>query len=135
MTDTIVNNRIAGTRITVFDIYHYVDAGESPSYIAEALRLTQSQVQAAQDDIDSHREEVLAVHQQIEERIARGNPPEIQALLDRLQGKARAWLKERKRRKKPRSTMTPWSARRGCLTIHLKLERRRRTACVSRHPS
>ena len=37
MGDTIVNNRIAGTRITVWDITYYLEKGRSPQYIAEVL--------------------------------------------------------------------------------------------------
>jgi hypothetical protein len=31
--------------------------------------------------IEDHKEEVMAVHRRIEERIARGNPPEVEARL------------------------------------------------------
>jgi uncharacterized protein (DUF433 family) len=81
MGDPIVNNRIAGTRITVWDVLHYLENGRSPEYIAGILPITVEQVHGMIRYIEEHKEEVMAVHRQIEERIARGNPPEIQAKL------------------------------------------------------
>src|SRR5438105_15229404 len=75
--------RIAGTRITVYDIVHYLEDGDwHYTEIAEVLRLTPEHVLAAIKYIDEHKEEVMAVHRQIEDRMARGNPPEFQATLD-----------------------------------------------------
>ena len=83
MSAAIVNNRIAGTRITVWDITHYLEDGTwSQQEIADVLRLSLEQVEAAVKYIDEHKEEVWAVHREIEERHARGNPPELQAKLD-----------------------------------------------------
>lgn len=81
MGDTIVNNRIAGTRITVWDITYYLEKGRSPEYIAQVLPVTVEQVRAAIRFIEEHKDEVMAVHRQIEERHARGNPPEVEAKL------------------------------------------------------
>jgi len=39
------------------------------------------EVRAAASCIEEHKDEVMAVHRQIEERIACGNPPEIEAKL------------------------------------------------------
>jgi uncharacterized protein (DUF433 family) len=72
---------LAGTRITVFDVLHYLDGGHSPVYIAAVLSLSTDEVQALLQYIDAHKAEVMAAHHQIEERIARGNPPEIQERL------------------------------------------------------
>jgi uncharacterized protein (DUF433 family) len=99
MGDTIVNNRIAGTRITVWDITYYLEKGRSPEYIAEVLPVTVEQVRAAIGYIEAHKEEVMAVHRRIEERHARGNPPEIEAKLAESRAKMRAWLEERQRAK------------------------------------
>jgi uncharacterized protein (DUF433 family) len=99
MGDTIVNNRIAGTRITVWDITYYLENGKSPEYIAEVLPVTVEQVRAAIEYIEAHKEEVMAIHRQIEERHARGNPPEVEAKLVESRAKMRAWLEERRRAK------------------------------------
>lgn len=98
MSTAIVNNRIAGTRITVWDVYHYLEGGDwSPAQIAEVLRLSLEQVDCALRYIEENKEEVLKVHRQIEERIARGNSPEIEAKREASRIKMEAWLKDRKR--------------------------------------
>lgn len=80
MASRIVNNRVEGSRITVWDITHYLENGRSHEYIAEVLPITLEQVQAAVKYIEEHREEVMRVHVEIEARIARGNSPEIEKL-------------------------------------------------------
>jgi uncharacterized protein (DUF433 family) len=92
----IVNDRIAGTRITIYDIVHYLEAGRSPEVIAGILPVTVEQVQCAIQCIEEHKDAVMAVHRQIEERIARGNPPEIEAKLEQTRRKMEEWLKQRR---------------------------------------
>ena len=70
---------LARIRITVFDIIPWQRAGHSANYIAASLGLSTREVLALQQYIEEHKEEVMAINQQIEERIARGNPPEIEA--------------------------------------------------------
>lgn len=70
---------LAGTRITVYDIIPYLEAGRSATYIAAVLGRSTREIEALKEYIEEHREEVMAVHRQIEERIARGNPPEVEA--------------------------------------------------------
>jgi len=49
------------------------------------------------DYIEEHRAEVDEVHRQIEERNARGNPPEVQAKLDAIHAKyAPIWAARRR---------------------------------------
>jgi uncharacterized protein (DUF433 family) len=94
--------RIAGTRITVYDIVHYLEAGDwSHAQIADILRLTPEQVLAAVQYIEAHKSEVMAVHREIEERIARGNPPEIEAKREASRAKVQAWFEERRRGRGP----------------------------------
>ena len=76
------NPRIKGTRITVYTIVHYLEGGWEPGRIAEALQLTLGQVMSAVHYIDAHRGDVMAVHRRIEERNAKGNPPEVVAKLN-----------------------------------------------------
>jgi len=52
-------------------------------------------VQAAVDYIREHEDEVMEVHRSIEERNARGNPPQIEAKLAQARAKRLAWLTER----------------------------------------
>ena len=79
--------QIEGTRITVYDVLHYHLAGWHPTTIAGNFRLSSAQIQAALDYGEANREEVMRENQKIEERIARGNPPEVQAKLDAIHAK------------------------------------------------
>ena len=90
----IVHNRIAGTRITVWDIWHYLEAGWSSREIAETLHLSDAQVEAAAQYIEAHKEELLVVHRQIEERKTRGNPPAITAKLVESRKRLQEWLQQ-----------------------------------------
>jgi uncharacterized protein (DUF433 family) len=92
MPVVITNNRIDGLRITIYDVLHYLEAGRSAEEIADILPLTREQIDAVIGYIDEHREEVMATHRRIEDRIARGNPPEIEA-------RARARMEELRRNK------------------------------------
>jgi uncharacterized protein (DUF433 family) len=94
--EILKNGKIAGTRSSVYDVVMYLEGGwQSLNEIAEILRITPAQVRAAVDYIDGHRDEVMAVHKEIEERNARGNPPEVEAKLVITRAKMQAWLKER----------------------------------------
>jgi uncharacterized protein (DUF433 family) len=97
MPPTIVNNRIAGTRITVYDVYYYLDKGCPPEEIADVLSLSPEDVAAALAYVAANRDAVRAVHEQIEERHARGNPPEVEAKREASRAKLQAWLKQRGR--------------------------------------
>jgi uncharacterized protein (DUF433 family) len=99
MSVAIINNRIDGLRITIYDVLHYLENGRTPEEIVTYLPLTLEQVHAAQQYIEEHKEEVMAVHRQIEERIARGNPPEVEAKLRDTRARMAAWLEERRRAK------------------------------------
>ena len=89
----IVKNRIAGTRITIWDVLHYLEAGWSRSDIAATLHLTEAQVAAAIRYIEAHCDEVMVVHRHIEHRKARGNPPDILAKAAKSRAKLQEWLK------------------------------------------
>ncbi len=79
MSVVIDNNRIDGLRVTIYDVLHYREAGRSVEEIADILPLTLEQVEGAVRYIEEHRDAVMAAHRRIEARIARGNPPEIEA--------------------------------------------------------
>ncbi len=77
---------LKGTRITVYDIIPYRLNGRDTERIAEILRpgypaITAGHIEALFRYMDEHYDEVMAVHWKIEERNARGNPPEIEAKL------------------------------------------------------
>jgi uncharacterized protein (DUF433 family) len=90
---------LAGTRITVYDLIPYLEAGRGPTYIAALFRISTEKVNALIQYIEEHRDEVMAVHAKIEERIARGNPPWVE---ERLKGsRERLYaLRDELRRKK-----------------------------------
>lgn len=73
---------IKGTRITVFVILDYLLEAWSPERIAAQFRLTVPQVEAAIEYIRDHTLEVMRDYIRILERAERGNPPEVQAILD-----------------------------------------------------
>src|SRR5258708_34554959 len=73
---------IAGTRITVYDIWDYAREGDHHTYIAVMLGLSSTQVQAALDYIEQHKDEVLANYQKIVDRAKEPYSPEVQAKVD-----------------------------------------------------
>lgn len=91
----IVNNRIEETRITVWDVLHYLEAEWPRPDIAATLHLTEAQVASAASYIEDHWDEVMIVHRQIEARKARGNSPEIVAKAAKSRAKLQDWLKHR----------------------------------------
>ncbi len=76
---------LKGTRLTVYDIIPYRLNGYTPEQLAAVFtgypELTPAHIAALYRYMDEHRDEVMAVHERIEARIARGNPPEIEAKL------------------------------------------------------
>jgi uncharacterized protein (DUF433 family) len=97
--EILKNGRIAGTRSSVYDVVMYTEGGWQVDEIADILQVTPAQVRAAIQYIEEHREEVMAVHREIEERNARGNPPEVEAKREATRVKMQAWLRERRRNK------------------------------------
>jgi uncharacterized protein (DUF433 family) len=92
--------KIKGTRVTVYDVYNYAQLGWHHTFIAGTLGLSSSQVLAVLNYIEEHEEEVRAVHQEIEERNARGNPPEVQSKLDAIHAHFKPIWEERRRKLK-----------------------------------
>ena len=84
--------RISGTRITVYDLVPYLEANWVHQEIANLLSLSRDQFQAGLRYIEENREAVMAVHREIEERNARGNPPEVLAKLEGVRERMKAWL-------------------------------------------
>ncbi len=88
---------LKGTRITVYDVVYYHLKGRSPNYIAAVLGLATDEVLALLKYFGEHRDEVMAVHRKIEERNARGNPPEVEERMRDAHAKFQALLAERRR--------------------------------------
>jgi uncharacterized protein (DUF433 family) len=88
IVDVDRNPRIAGTRITVYTIFEFVQAGWRPADIAFWFDLKRAQVDAAICFIDENKDRVAADYAKIMERINRGNPPELQAKLAAVEGTA-----------------------------------------------
>jgi uncharacterized protein (DUF433 family) len=89
---------IPGTRVTVYDIIPYLEGGDTPPFIADVLSITTEEVLALIQYIEEHKEEVMAVHRKIEERIARGNPPEVEEKLKHSRAKFLALKAELERK-------------------------------------
>jgi uncharacterized protein (DUF433 family) len=92
---------LAGTRITVYDIIPYLEAGRSPTSIAAVLHLSTAEGLALMQYIEEHKADVMAENQKIVDRIARGNPPEVEARLrdSRTHALIQARLAERQRQR------------------------------------
>lgn len=73
--------QLTDCRITVYDVIPYWLADRSEGYIAWALGITYEQVLALVQYMRDHNDEVMEVHRKIEERFARGNPPEVEEKL------------------------------------------------------
>lgn len=98
---------IEGTRITVFDIWDYAKQNWHRDKIAVWLRISSVQVAAALEYIEQHKEEVLAQYERILERNRRGNPPELQAKLDKIHEEFQAMLGERRAKQANLHDQTP----------------------------
>ncbi len=100
---TIVMNsgapRIAGTRISVYDVLALLKEGQSVATIADDFRLGVDQIECAIAYIGEHRADVEAAFAQIQARNARGNTPDILDKLNASTGKAAA-IRDRLRREK-----------------------------------
>jgi len=91
--------RIAGSRITVYDVLDYLKTGWHRDEIAALFDLSSRQVEAALRYIEEHRDEVMAEYEIILARHARGNPPDLQAKLDAGHERFLAMVKERREAK------------------------------------
>jgi uncharacterized protein (DUF433 family) len=85
---------LAGTRITVYDVLDYHGLGWHRDMIADTLELSSQQVEVAIRYIEEHRDEVMADYAEMLAREARGNPPELQAKLERAHERLQAKQQE-----------------------------------------
>lgn len=96
MPAQVINDRIDGTRITVWDVFQYLEASWSDEQIRGVLPLSPERLLVAKQYIEQHRDYVLEGHRRIEERNARGNSPEVEEKLKLTRAKMQAWLAQRK---------------------------------------
>jgi len=93
------DGRIFGTRISVYDIIPYLEGGRtSMEDIAKYNSLTMDELQTGLQYIDTYRDDVMRINRAIDERHARGNPPEVQAKLDAIHERFQrfwTWLAQR----------------------------------------
>jgi uncharacterized protein (DUF433 family) len=92
---------IAGTRITVYDIMDYYAAGWHRDQIADVFpRVSSSDVQAAIDYIEAHKEEVTAEYEKILDRHANYKYPDwVQKIVAEISGNAERRLQELRARR------------------------------------
>jgi uncharacterized protein (DUF433 family) len=93
--------KIEGTRITVYTVLEDLRNGYGREEIALSYGLSSRQVQAAIDYIHANEEAVNTTYEEIMERIRRGNPPHIQAILEESHKKLLARLAELQAAKEP----------------------------------
>ncbi len=106
--------RIAGTRISVYDVLALLSEGASVATIAEQFQLRVDQIESAVTYLGEHRADVEATYAQILARNARGNMPEILDKLMASTGKAAA-MRDRLRREKAATIPTEASPHEGIL--------------------
>jgi hypothetical protein len=91
---------LVGTRITVYNLLpDLLDPTVTEAFICRVYNLTAEQVAAVRAYILNNPDTVLAQHLKIEERIAKGNPPEVVEQMKRTHAtfmKFKKWLDERK---------------------------------------
>jgi uncharacterized protein (DUF433 family) len=90
---------IAGSRITVDDVLDHYKEGWPAREFAWLFHLTTEQIEAAIRYIEEHKDEVMADYQEMLDRDARGNPPELQAKLDAGHERFLAMVRERREAK------------------------------------
>ncbi len=106
MTANLIHDRgcgpeLVGTRITVYNLLpDLLDPTATEAYICRAYSLTAEQVAAVRAYILNNPDTVLAQHLKIEERIAKGNPPEVAEKAKEIRAlflRFKEWVTERKR--------------------------------------
>ncbi len=97
--------KIAGTRITVYDIMDYPDWTDYS--LAFLFQINHEQVRAARRYIEEHKDEVTAVYQRILARDAAGNPPELRARLEETHRRVQEMIRQRRADREAQSAGTP----------------------------
>ena len=76
------NHKLSTVRVSVYDVYYWLVKGYSDEVNLEENNITRDELQAALDFIAANREIVHRRHLELEERNARGNPPEVLAKIE-----------------------------------------------------
>jgi uncharacterized protein (DUF433 family) len=92
---------LVGTRITVYNLLpDLLDPATTEAFICRVYNLSAEQVAAVRAYILNNPDTVLAQHLKIEERIAKGNPPEVVEKAKEIRAlflQFKEWVTERKR--------------------------------------
>jgi len=91
--------RLQGSRINCHDVYDFLKHHRPHTEIALALQILPEEVLALIHYIVEHEEEVEENWQAFEAAAAKGNPPEIEAMLVETRARMQAWLQERRRQR------------------------------------
>jgi uncharacterized protein (DUF433 family) len=86
---------IAGTRITVYHVWEFSQAGDGRDDIALTFGLSSRQVQAALDYIAANRDQVERQYTEIQERISQGNSDWVEDRLRQNREKLQRRLREK----------------------------------------
>ena len=86
---------IEWTRITVFHVWEFYQAGDGRDDIALTFGLSSRQVQAAIDYIEANRRQVEDGYARIEERIRQRNPEELEQQFRQHRVKLQEWLRRK----------------------------------------
>jgi uncharacterized protein (DUF433 family) len=81
---------IAGSRITVYDVFAEIEAGATPSLLAGWYGLPVEAILGALTYIEEHKEEVRSRYEEIRERHARGNPSDLNPRIEATHAKFEA---------------------------------------------
>lgn len=82
---------IEGTRITVYDVWDYLELGWHHTEIAALFRVSSDQIRAAIEYIDEHRASVMENYQRIVDRHRNYRySPEVKAKIAQCQAKFQA---------------------------------------------
>lgn len=90
--------QLSTSRITVQDLFPYLELGYTPERIIEEAMpsLTLAEIEAVRQYVDEHQEEVREQDRLIRQRNAtRKNPPSVEAVLRQGREHRLAWLERR----------------------------------------
>jgi uncharacterized protein (DUF433 family) len=94
---------LADVRVTVYDVLPYLQKGWHHASIGMVFGISSDHVLALKQYFEEHKEEVLAENQKILERIARGNPPEIEERRKESHARVMALREELERKRQERN--------------------------------
>ncbi len=95
-THRIEDGRLVGSRITVWDVLVDLEGGFTKQEILEILPIDSDQFETIVEFVSTNREWVYRIHEEIEERHRRGNPPEFEEILKQTRKRIEQWRRQRR---------------------------------------